>query len=251
MTITTYLLIICSGIVCGFLNSMASSGSAVTLPLLIFLGIPPAIANGSNRLSIFIGSCVAVSCYAQKAEMHWKRTFIIALPVLIGTLIGTLIAVILSPTHIVAVIIASIFIALIILLSNPHRILDKQFKARIQFNWMTYFLFLLIGIYSGLIMLGSAIWMLLGVVLLGGLDLVSANGTKNFLLIISSLLSLIIFYDANMIDWNVGIGLSIGSVIGSFIGGKMGSNPKYKIWIFRLLVIMVALELISLMVKII
>jgi uncharacterized membrane protein YfcA len=44
---------------CGFFNTVASSGSAVTLPLLVFLGLPPAMANGTNRLPVVIGSVMA------------------------------------------------------------------------------------------------------------------------------------------------------------------------------------------------
>jgi len=47
--------VLIAGILSGFINTLASSGSAVTLPLLIFLGLPPAIANGTNRIPIMAG----------------------------------------------------------------------------------------------------------------------------------------------------------------------------------------------------
>jgi len=50
-----WLPLIGAGILCGFLNTAASSGSAITLPLLLALGLPPAVANGTNRLPVLVG----------------------------------------------------------------------------------------------------------------------------------------------------------------------------------------------------
>jgi uncharacterized membrane protein YfcA len=54
------LLLVAAGVVCGFLNAAASSGSAITLPLLIALGLPPSVANATNRLPVVVGMALAM-----------------------------------------------------------------------------------------------------------------------------------------------------------------------------------------------
>ena len=53
MTFYEYILLISSGIAAGFINTVAGGGSLLTLPLLIFMGLSAAEANGSNRVALF------------------------------------------------------------------------------------------------------------------------------------------------------------------------------------------------------
>ena len=55
--------VIIAGFACGFINTLAGSGSLITLPLLIFLGLPAPVANGTNRVAIVIQNIVAVSSF--------------------------------------------------------------------------------------------------------------------------------------------------------------------------------------------
>ena len=52
--------IVAAGILSGFINTLASSGSAVTLPLMILIGLPANVANGTNRLPILAGAVAAL-----------------------------------------------------------------------------------------------------------------------------------------------------------------------------------------------
>ncbi len=61
-----YLAIILVGIIAGFINTHAGSGSLLTLPLLMFLGLPANIANGTNRVAIFLQNIVAVGSFKKK-----------------------------------------------------------------------------------------------------------------------------------------------------------------------------------------
>ena len=53
------------GLIAGFINTLAGSGSLLTLPLLIFLGLPPNVANGTNRIAILLQNVVGVSLMNQ------------------------------------------------------------------------------------------------------------------------------------------------------------------------------------------
>src|SRR5579871_3891152 len=85
------------GIFSGFLNTVASCGSAIVLPAFLFLGIPPTVSNGTNRIAIFAGSAIAVCSFAYAGKIQWKRAIQIAIPTAIGTIIGANLATALSP----------------------------------------------------------------------------------------------------------------------------------------------------------
>ena len=61
-----YVAVIVAGFLCGFINTLAGSGSLVTLPLLIFIGLPANIANGTNRVAILLQNIVGVSSFHQQ-----------------------------------------------------------------------------------------------------------------------------------------------------------------------------------------
>ena len=61
-----YLLLILVGFIAGIINVVAGGGSLLTLPILIFLGLPPNIANGTNRIAIIIQNIFAIKGFQSK-----------------------------------------------------------------------------------------------------------------------------------------------------------------------------------------
>ena len=61
-----YLIILMAGIAAGFLNTVAGGGSLITLPILIFMGLPSATANGTNRIALIFQNIVAVTNFRKK-----------------------------------------------------------------------------------------------------------------------------------------------------------------------------------------
>ena len=45
-------LLIIVGMLAGVINTLAGGGSLLTLPVLIFMGLPPNVANATNRIGI-------------------------------------------------------------------------------------------------------------------------------------------------------------------------------------------------------
>jgi uncharacterized membrane protein YfcA len=90
MDITSLLLIIIAGFIGGLLNTVASSGSAVTLPAMIFIGLSPQIANGTNRVALLVGFLLATYKYHKAGLVDWKRSLKLAPMIIIGTFIGSI-----------------------------------------------------------------------------------------------------------------------------------------------------------------
>ena len=74
--------IVGAGALSGFINTLASSGSAVTLPLMILLGLPANVANGINRLPILAGAIAAILTFHRAGVIEWRNGLVLSVPVI-------------------------------------------------------------------------------------------------------------------------------------------------------------------------
>ncbi|GAG25469.1 unnamed protein product, partial [marine sediment metagenome] len=88
-----YIAVIGVGLLTGFINTIAAGGSLLSLPFLIFLGLPANVANGTNRIAILLQNIVSVSSFKQQRILNLKEGIWIAVPAIIGSLIGAQIAI--------------------------------------------------------------------------------------------------------------------------------------------------------------
>ncbi len=93
MELTDAIIIIAAGIVAGFLNVVAGGGSLITLPLLIFLGLPSAVANATNRIGIIGQNIFAVAGFRSKGVSTWPYSLYLGISAMLGAIIGARIAV--------------------------------------------------------------------------------------------------------------------------------------------------------------
>lgn len=245
----TWLLLIAAGFGAGFCNTLASSGSILSLPTLIFLGLPATVANGTNRINILFGSLAAVITFHRKGLLDWRRGLLLTAPVLAGALTGAWLASRISASQMGWAVTGATVLALVLILCNPHRLLHKQPNPIVRIPHWQYGLYFLIGIWAGFVVLDSATYLLLTLVLCTGYGLMHANAIKALQLLGISILSLIVLTEAHEVNWTYGILLGIGSIGGSITGGLLASKESAKVWVVRLLIVLVVLELINLVGK--
>ena len=81
------------GFLAGFINTLAGSGSLLTLPLLMFLGLPANVANGTNRIAILLQNIVGITSFKQQGVLSFKEGLTIGIPAAAGSLVGAQIAI--------------------------------------------------------------------------------------------------------------------------------------------------------------
>lgn len=86
------LVLILSGVAAGFINTLAGGGSLFTLPALMLLGMPADIANGTNRIGVFLQSVAGVWGYRRHGKLEQAALVPILVPSVLGALIGSLTA---------------------------------------------------------------------------------------------------------------------------------------------------------------
>jgi uncharacterized membrane protein YfcA len=236
-----------AGIALGLLNTVSSSGSAVSLPLLLALGYPAAIANATNRVPVVAGFAMALWRFQRAGAIPWQLSLQLLPAMLLGTLFGTGLSLLASMMEILGAIRFALVAVLVLLLINPQRWLNRapiDLKT-VKVDWRLQVLFVGIGIWAGFIVLDTATYILLSMVLLAGVSLVQANGVKIVLMGAASLLSVIFFVANGDVNWMAALPLSIGSVAGSVLGSRLALGPRAQQWIYRLLIVTISAELVA------
>ncbi|MEE4215310.1 MAG: sulfite exporter TauE/SafE family protein [Bacteroidales bacterium] len=243
-----YPAIIAVGIIAGFINVMAGSGSLLTLPLLMFLGLPANVANGTNRIAIFLQNVVAVGSFKKQKVFEYKEGLWLVIPATAGSLIGALLAVNFNE-RILSLFIGGllIFMFFIILLKPERWLREKSGSVDGSPRFWRIVIFFFIGIYGGFIQAGVGFFLLAGLVLAVGADLVKANALKVFIILIYTGFALVIFFINGQVDLRVGLILAVGNMLGAWIGARTAVSwgPKFVRIILLLAVFVSALKILG------
>lgn len=222
-------LIIVVGVVVGFINTIAGSGSLITLPLLMFLGLPANVANGTNRLNILFTSVVGVASFRQQKVFKIRNNIWLSIPAVVGAIIGALIAVDLNEelmTKVIGILMVLLFFTIIY---KPQKWLKKYSdQNNPKYSVWQYVFMFVIGMYGGFIQIGTAVFILSSLVLTAGFDVVKANAVKLFIILIYTIFALAIFIFNDQVNFVAGLLLGVGSMLGSYLATKIAVSwgPK-------------------------
>jgi uncharacterized membrane protein YfcA len=235
-----------AGLACGFLNTAASSGSAVSLPILMMIGLDPVSANATNRIPVLIGAVSATWSFHQKKALLWDLAVRVSLPVAIGSVVGAGLAEILPARELGLVITAAVLVALVLLFSRLKQAIEAATSDSVVYGVREFALFAGIGVWLGFIVLDGATYMLLALTLVVGLPLVHANAIKSAALVPATLVAMVIFAYRGNVDWTLGAVMGAGSIAGGLLGARLTASPAARTWVFRLLVAVIFGELLHL-----
>ena len=246
LEVTTALLLIAAGLAAGFLNTVASSGTAVTLPVMIGLGLHPMIANATNRVPVLLGCAVAVWKFHQAGQMPWKPAFKLSVPLLAGA-VGLIAAENLSDMRTIRVTVFALGIAALLVVLNPSKWLSADIAEpdRAPGPLITVAVFV-VGAWAGLIVLDSATYMLAVLVLMAHFPLREANAIKVFALGLVALSGVILFSVKGQIDWLWALPLAAGAMAGSQVGVRVSLGPNASRWVYSMLLVVLAGEAVRL-----
>lgn len=234
------------GAATGFINMMAGGGSVLTLPLLMFIGLPANVANGTNRIAILAQSLAGVHIFHKKKIFDYKTDYKLTIPAVIGSLLGALFAVEIDETVLRKVIGALMVLMLLMVVFKPEMWLkDQAGKAEAKPTPLQYIIFLFIGFYGGFIQMGVGFFLLAGLVLGSGQNLVKANAVKVFITLVFTVFSIGVFLWHGQVDVLAGIFLAIGSITGAWLGAHfmVKSGAKYVRYVLLVAMVLVILHL--------
>ncbi|WP_443901149.1 sulfite exporter TauE/SafE family protein [Odoribacter laneus] len=249
MDFSDYILLVFLGFAAGFINIFAGGGSMLVVPFLIFLGLPANIANATNRIAILFQNTVSVFTFQQKKILDLRTDYKLLFPVLLGSIAGAFTAVDIQK-EVLEKIIGGLLIVMFFMVGlNPNAwIRAKAEKAGNKHPLLRFFIFFAIGFYGGFIQIGVGFFLLAGLVLGCGFDLLKANAVKIFLVLSYTLIALVIFIFYGLIDWKAGLILACGNMSGAWLGTRLSIKwgATYIRYILLAALLIVALKLFGL-----
>ena len=215
------LILVGAGLFAGFVNTMAGGGSLLTLPLLIFLGLPPATANGTNRIAIIVSASSATLGFRSKNINTFPLSIYLGIAAFFCALIGSRIAVEIDGllfNKILAIIMIVVVVLMVFKPNYKADLLQARTTGKTLIWSMVAFFF--IGIYGGFINAGIGFIIMLFLNYVNKLDLVRVNATKVTLVLIYTTAALATFILSGHIDLKYGIALAVGNAAGAFFASR-------------------------------
>lgn len=244
-----YPAVVAAGFIAGFINTLAGSGSFVTLPLLMFVGLPANVANGTNRVAILLQNIVGVGSFKQQGMLDLHRGAALAIPAILGAVVGAQIAVSLDEETMRSIIGALMVGMLGVIIVRPKRWLEGRPETLGRRpGWVQLLIFFAVGIYGGFIQAGVGIFLLAALVLGAGYDLVRANAVKVLIILIFTFFALTVFIINGQVEWAVGLVLAIGNMTGAWVASRMAvkRGARFVRWLLIAVVLVSAVVLLGL-----
>ncbi len=215
------ILLVVIGFIAGFINTIAGGGSLLTLPVLIFMGLPPSVANGTNRIGIVIQMIAGSAGFKSKGITTFPFSIYMGISALVGSLIGAQIAVDIKGETFNKVL-SFVMIAVVLIIAFKPKIKTKELIERTtgKHLWISCVAFFVFGIYGGFINAGLGFILILFMHYFNRLSLVKSNATKAVIIIIYMSAALLVFILNDKVDWKMGLIMAIGTSLGGWFASR-------------------------------
>jgi uncharacterized membrane protein YfcA len=212
--------LVIAGFVAGIFNTLSGGGSLLTLPLLIFLGLPPNVANGTNRVAIFIQSIFGSAGYQSKGYNTYPINIYLGLAALFGAIIGAKFAIDIKGDIFNKILAIVMIIVVVFLVFTPKNFENKKEKINGKHLWLSILVFFVIGIYAGFIQAGTGFFILLALTKINNMSLLRSNATKTVVVLIYTISALATFTYYGKVNWQYGLSLALGAAIGAWFASR-------------------------------
>ena len=246
-------LLVAVGILSGFINVLAGGGIFLTLPALMFLGLPATVANGTNRIGILMQNIGAIQTFRRAGHFPIRLSLILSIPAVAGSLLGARWAVTIGDEAFQKALAVIMLAVTLLAMWNPKgRTLQKSppgEESRLS-GWQRAGLlpvFFVIGIYGGFVQAGIGFLIIASLVLLG-LDLLRISALKLIVIFILTIPACVVFvFTGKMVLW-AGLILGVGNVIGAKIASRKALQKGHE-WIRKVVTVAVLMTALGLLLK--
>ncbi len=225
------------GVIAAVIGAMVGGGSLLSIPFLIFLGLPPQVAIATDRFAGLGAAVTAMYKFWRAKKIVWKLVPILAVASLTGSIIGASILLKANPDSLRYVVAALLLVLLPVLFLNPaigveHRDMSRRQRA---LGLILYFLIqVLAGFFGG----GTGTLIFYTLMLFFGVTIIQAAATQVVPFMVLTVSSLILFAVGGIIEYRIGLVLMAGAAVGGYLGAHIAIK-RGEIWVRRLFALMV------------
>jgi len=199
----------------------------ITLTLLMeMLGMPPDLANGTNRVGILAQAIPATAIFAKQGELRVQRDKFVIFWSMLGAIIGVTLVLFVSNAIFRSVYSYLLVILFIVVLARPKRWLSPKNVVRQRHPSIRAALYLLLGIYGGFIQMGMGVFCLVVFVLIEGRKIMQANALKILIIGLYTAVVVAVFHWKGLIHWRIGLLMAIGQAAGGVVAPWLADRIK-------------------------
>ena len=237
-----------AGIAAGTLNTIAGGGSLLTLPILMLVvGLPPQVANGTSRVAVLVQSLTAAVTYRRSVIGGGRLALRLVPLVCAGSVVGAWLATQLPGAPLKRVI-GIVLLACVPLVVGSGRLTKgAQAPPRRVHPALIVVVSLVVGLYSGFLQAAVGIPILLLLIWGLGIDAIEANHVKVLVIAASMVVALGVFVSAGQVDLLYGGIAAAGQALGAWIGARLVITKGLPVirWALALAVVLSALEMLE------
>ena len=238
-----YPVLILVGCIVGVINTMAGGGSLITLPILIFLGLPSNVANGTNRIALILTALSANVGYRSKGISTYPFSAYIGVFALFGSLLGANLATDIDDKIFNKILSIIMIIVTLLILLSP-KVLKGNLPERLKGKNLlkSCIIFFIIGIYGGFVNAGIGLVIMLFLSIYNRMNLVKVNATKSVVILIYTIGAFLTFLFNDLVDFGYGFSLGFGTLFGGWWASRYSVKKGERIIRFFLIITVVLLS---------
>ncbi|AME06300.1 TSUP family transporter [Bacillus siamensis] len=239
----TLLIVVCFGFLASFIDSVVGGGGLISIPALLFSGLPPSVAIATNKLASTMGTLTSTISFIRSGKVNFQLVSKLFPIVFIGSLLGALVvnfisSELLKPLILILLVGVAIYTILKKNWGNESTYKKLTWKKAILFS----FVILAIGFYDGFLGAGTGSFILFAFLIIG-FDFLQSAGNAKFLNFGSNIAALIMFLFLHKINFLYGIPMGISMILGALVGSNFAI--KKGVTYVRMLFILVTVILIG------
>ncbi len=243
MDFTQFVLVLLIGLVTGFFDSVVSAGGLISVPALVFLGLPPQVVIATDRFGTIGQSITAFFEFRKAKKIVWKYVLMLSIAGLAGSLVGANILVNVDPGVVQKVIGILLIVLLPMVFFKPTiGVQHAEARSKVLAAVMFFFIMVLGGFFGP----GTGPLIFYTLTYFLGLTMLEVLATSIIPWFILSVSSVAIFAFHGIVDYKVGIVLFVGMAIGGYVGARLALQ-KGEVWVKRLFVLFVIAASIKLL----
>jgi uncharacterized membrane protein YfcA len=215
-------LLLVGGFVAGVINTMAGGGSLITVPMLVALGLPGTIANGTNRIGVLLQSMVGALRFRAEGVSGFRDSIPVLMPLVGGSLVGALLVSRLSDGTFERMfgIVMLVLLVPVLRSTASAQSADSQSPAEPWGAATSTAVFFAIGLYGGAIQAGVGILLVLALAR-SGFDLVKANSIKLVVVAAFTAVAVFVFVFEGQVVWVPALLLAVATSLGATVGARV------------------------------
>lgn len=225
----------------GFIDSIAGGGGLISLPAYYAIGLPPALAAGTNKMGAFLGTAVATTNFARKKHIPWRLGIAAMLGSFPGSWLGAQLFKYIPENTVRLIVLVALPIIAVFVLSNKDSLKPRQMVSNEKQTLACFGIGLAIGIYDGLVGPGTGTFLQLLFVSVIGMQVLDASGAARLVNLGSNIGALLSFIAQGKILYALALPAAAFGMLGNFIGSSLALKKGTSLIRTLLIVVLVLL----------